>query len=447
MSEYDLVLHGGTVIGAGGARRCDVAVAEGRIAALLDPGRRATGARTVDVAGGFVLPGLIDSHVHFRQPGLDWKEDWSHGSRAAVAGGVTTVLDMPNTRPPLRTPADADAKQRLIDGRSLVDYAFHTGVGPGESHRLRALPAGASVKVFLSGHHTAPDVVRRDEDLADLFAVAKERDLTLMFHAEDEDVFDLLDTWRPDPVSAADYEPHRPRTGAIVAVWRLIRLCERFGTRTHILHASTKEEADLLAAAGQRMPISFEVTGHHLTFTDADTAKAGTRLRLRPAIRDAADRERLRAAVLTGQAATVGSDHAPHTAEEKDRPIPDAPPGLPGTQELLAATVAAVQAAAPDLGDAAVLACAVRVLAETPARLFRLSTKGAVEPGRDADLVVFDPEREWTVDADSVGAKCGWSAYEGRRFRGAVEHTFRAGNLVYSREGARFGTPDGRRLR
>lgn len=162
-----------------------------------------------------------------------------------------------------------------------------------------------------------------------------------------------------DPVSAADYEPHRPRTGAIVAVRRLIRMCERFGTRTHILHASTKEEADLLAAAEQRMPISFEVTGHHLTFTDADTAKAGTRLRLRPAIRDAADRERLRAAVLTGQAATVGSDHAPHTAEEKDRPFPDAPPGLPGTQELLAATVAAVQAADPGLGDAAVLACAV----------------------------------------------------------------------------------------
>lgn len=447
MSEYDLVLRGGTVIGADGARPRDVAIAGGRIEALLEPGRHASAARTADVTGRFVLPGLIDSHVHFREPGLDWKEDWAHASRAAVAGGVTTVLDMPNTRPPLRTPADADAKQRLIDGRSLVDYAFHTGVGPGESDRLRALPAGASVKVFLSGHHTAPDVVRRDEDLAELFAVAKERDLTLMFHAEDDDVFDLLDAWQGEPASAADFEPHRPRTGAIVAVWRLIRLCERFGARTHVLHASTREEADLLSAAKERMPISFEVTGHHLTFTAADTAKAGTWLRLRPAIRDSADRERLRAAVLGGQAATVGSDHAPHTVEEKRRPIPDAPPGLPGTQELLAATVAAVRAADPELDDTAVLACAVRVLADGPARLFRLPAKGAVEPGRDADLVVYDPHREWTFDAAEVGAKCGWSAYEGMRFRGGVEHTFRAGNLVYSRGQRRFGTPDGRRLR
>jgi dihydroorotase len=447
MSTYDLVLRGGTIIGPDGGRDCDIAVVAGRIEAVLEPGQDPVGHETLDISGKFVLPGLIDSHVHFREPGLDWKEDWYHGSRAAVAGGVTTVLDMPNTHPPLRTPAEADAKERLIDGRSLVDYAFHTGVGPGEAERLHVLPPGASVKVFLSGHHTAPDVVRRDEDLISLFRAAKEHDLTLMFHAEDDDVFDFLDHWQGPPVSAADFESHRPRTGAIVAVWRLIGLCERFGTRVHVLHASSKEEADLLSAAKARIPISFEVTGHHLTFTAADTAKAGPWLRLRPAIRDSSDRDRLRRAVLSGQADTVGSDHAPHTVDEKRRPIADAPPGLPGTQELLASFVAAVHATDPDLADAEVLAHAVRVLADGPAQLFRLSSKGAVEPGHDADLVVYDPRREWVFDADRISAKCGWSAYEGMRFRGRVERTFRAGQVVYDRESERFGTPDGRRLR
>jgi dihydroorotase len=218
-----------------------------------------------------------------------------------------------------------------------VDFRFHLGVaGDDPSPLLEVGPREAtSVKVFLAGHHTAPNVVRDPVALERVFRTAAEAGLRLLLHAEDDGVFALLDRWRGAPTCYAEYERHRPRSGAISAVARVLELVERHGTAVHVLHVSTAEEADLLTAAAHvGMPVTFELTPHHLSFTAADTQRLGARVRLSPAIREPADRSRLWQAVLDGHAATLGSDHAPHSRAEKLRPPADAPPGLPGVQEM-----------------------------------------------------------------------------------------------------------------
>lgn len=427
---YDTVIAGGSVVAPGGTQRADVAVSAGRIAALVPPGQRVKAAQTIEAQGCFVLPGLIDAHVHFRTPGLTHKEDWACGSRAAVAGGITTVIDMPNTVPPLLRPADAWAKHRAVDGTSLVDYRFHAGVGLDTIDSLGAFDRreAGSVKVFLSGHHTAHSVIRDEHQLSRVFEQAARHGLVLVCHSEREE---LVAT--------------QPRRAAIAATTGLIALARAIGARTHVLHVSSAEEVELLVdAARHGIPISFEVTGHHLTFIDDDVSQVGARLRLRPEIRRAADRERLWQAVLSGQAHTLGSDHAPHTVAEKERPGPGAPPGLPGVQELFLAVYTGMLGRGCSRSGA--LETVARLLAAAPARVFQLDhRKGSLAPGMDADLVVFDPEGFTALGPGNIYAKCGWSAYQDVKFAGHIRLTMRRGRPAYRRRGSRvaFGEPDG----
>jgi dihydroorotase len=288
--------------------------------------------------------------------------------------------------------------------------------------------------------------------LEKIFRTAAESGLRLLLHAEDEGVFGLLDEWHGDPSGYAEYEPHRPRSGAIVAVARVLELVRRHGTTVHILHASTAEETDLLTAAAHAgLPVTFEVTPHHLSFTAAETARVGARARLSPALRQPPDQERLWRAVRTGQAATLGSDHAPHTREEKLRTPALAPPGLPGVQEMLTAVHTGLRRRNPFEPPDAHLSLLVRLLAERPAELFGLDErKGRLRPGLDADFVLFDADERWMLGPDAIHSKCGWSAYEGWTMTGRVLHTVRRGETVYRRERTgdepEFGTPTGRWL-
>ncbi|SDW60186.1 dihydroorotase [Amycolatopsis xylanica] len=439
---YDLVVRGGRLADSGDVR--DIAVRDGVIDDLLPARSGAVGREEIDASGRYVLPGLIDSHVHFRTPGLTQKEEWAFASRAAVAGGITTVIDMPNTKPATFTPADARDKDAAVRGTSLVDYRFHAGVDPDQVDRLLDFsPAEAtSAKAFLTGHHTAPHVLRDPARLDRLFQIAKEKRLRLLFHAEDDDVFALLDQWQGSPPEYRDYERFRPRTGGIVAVAKLIALVRRHGTAIHVLHVSSREEADLLTAAGAAgLPVTWEVTGHHLSFTTDDTRRYGSRIRLSPAIREQADQDRLWEAVINGEVSTVGSDHAPHPFGDKVQPPPDAPPGLPGVQELLPGLFTGLRRRLPTASDTSLLRIVTRLLASEPARLFGLDhRKGRIAPGLDADLVLFDPAVNWSLT--DVQAKCGWSAYAGWLFTGRVERTVRRGETVYAGDGT-FGSPRG----
>lgn len=443
----DLVVEGGRLVTPEGVRDGTVVIRDGRVTALLAPGDPLPSGPRLDARGRYVLPGLIDSHVHFRTPGLEHKETWENGSRAALAGGVTTVMDMPNTRPPSLDTATLRAKAALITGRSYVDHRFHLGADPDHPEVLADLdPAVAtSAKAFMAGHHTAPVVFREAHQLEAAFAAAARGGVRLVLHAEDQHVFDLLDSRGGEPGSYDAYEPHRPRSGAIVAVAKVVHLARTHGTKVHVLHVSSAEETDLLAAAAaEGLPISFEVTGHHLSFTDHDTARRGPRTRLSPAIRAPRDRERLWQAVLDGEASTLGSDHAPHTIEEKNRPPAEAPPGLPGVQELAVSVWTGMLARGIEPDTAA--AHLARLMGRGPADLFGLSGKGRLTVGADADIALLDPAARWQLSAKHVQSLCGWSAYEGWMFTGRFTTVVTGGRVAWDLARGTVCEPRGRWL-
>ncbi|MBO8185858.1 dihydroorotase [Streptomyces spirodelae] len=449
LNSVELVVSGRKLVTPEGVRAGHVLIGDGRILAVTDADSRPAGATRLDAGDAYVLPGLIDSHVHFRTPGLTHKEDWEHGSRAAVAGGVTTVLDMPNTVPPTLSPEALWEKAGLVRGHSLVDHRFHIGLDPERPELLAELApeVATSAKIFMAGHHTAPTVVRDPAQLEKAFIAAAQSGVQLVLHAEDGELLALLDSWQGAPGSYGHYEAHRPRTGTIAAVARVVELVRRHGARAHILHLSSAEEADLVSAAqAAGLPVTFEVTGHHLSFTDADTRRLGARTRLSPAIRGQADQDRLWEALRQGLPSTLGSDHAPHTVEEKTRSVEQSPPGLPGVQELAVAVWTGMRRRWPE-EDPDTAACRlVRHLASGPAELFRLPGKGRLEAGADADLAIFAPEATWMLSSDQLHAKCGWSAYEGWTMTGQVLRTLRAGRVVWDLESRSFGAYDGQLL-
>jgi dihydroorotase len=448
MVTPDLVVTG-RLVTPDGVRDGAVHVRAGVITAVTGVDDVPPGVARMDAGERYVLPGFIDSHVHFRTPGLTHKEDWAHGSRAAVAGGVTTVLDMPNTIPPTLDVEAVAAKAALVAGDSLVDFAFHLGADPSRPELLADVPPeiAISAKVFLTGHHTAPTVFRDRAQLEKAFAAAAAGGVRLVLHAEDGGLFELLDEWQGSPSSYVDYERFRPRTGGIVAVATVLELVRRYGTAAHILHLSSAEEADLVTAArAAGLPVTFELTGHHLSFTDADTLRLGAKTRLSPAIRGQRDQDRLWAALCAGQVASLGSDHAPHTVEEKSRPVPDAPPGLPGVQELAVTVWTGMRRRWPAEPADVAIARLVSHLSAEPASLFSLPGKGRLAVGADADLVLFDPDERWLFSARDVVAKCGWSAYEGWTMTGRVRTTIRAGQVMWDVSRELFGSPSGRWL-
>lgn len=445
---YDLVVTGALVVTPGGVREGGIAVTGERIAALLGPGEQPESLRSIDAGGRYLLPGVIDSHVHFRTPGLTHKEDWEHGSRAAAAGGVTTVIDMPNTQPPLTDPALAAHKAELVRGKSLVDFRFHMGVSTDSVENLWALEPrqATSVKVFMTGHHTAPHTIRDPAVLDRIFAIAAERGIRLALHAEDDDVFTLLEAYQEPPAGYDAYESAHPRSGGIVAVSRIIELVRKHGTAAHVLHVSSAEEADLLRAADRAgLPLTYEVTPHHLSFSAPDTQRLGARIRIRPAIRCLRDQGRLWEGVMNGSVATIGSDHAPHTVEEKTRQVADAPPGLPGVQELLISLHTGMRRRYPDMDTDEVMTRIARLTAERPAELFGLGgRKGRIAVGLDADFSLFDAHATWIFSAEHAQTKVHWSAYEGWTFTGRVDATVRRGEMIWNRAAQpQFGTPSG----
>jgi len=447
-SSYDRIefaVVNGRLVTPRGIVHGGVAITGGRITRMLDAGDVPDATRVVDAAECYVLPGIVDSHVHFRTPGLTHKEDWEHASRAAAAGGVTTVIDMPNTDPPLMDVLGGRERAALVAGRSLVDFRFHPGI---DEHNADALThpfarSAVSVKVFMAGHHTAHNVIRDHGILDHVFELAARAGVRVVLHAEDDGVFALLDRRRRLTGTRVAYEQLRPRSGGIVAVARIIELVRRHGTAAHVLHVSGGEEVDMLvAAAADSLPLTFEVTPHHLSFTSADVERVGPRLWLSPAIRGAGDRERLWQAVLAGGVATIGSDHAPHTRAEKSRSGLEAPPGLPGVQEMLPAVHTGLARRLPDADERMTLIASL--LASTPADLFGLrGRKGRLEVGHDGDVLVFDSEAEWTFEESDVQSFCGWSAYVGQRMIGKPLVTIRRGGIVWDASTRQFGSPEG----
>ena len=432
-----LLLRGATVVLPTGPTSLDVGVHDGRIAALGDLGS-SLAAETIDLTGLHLLPGLIDTQVHFREPGAEAKEDLETGTRAALLGGVTSICEMPNTDPPTTT-ADALAdKFDRASHRAWCDHAFFIGAtreNANELARLERLPGVCGVKVFM-GSSTGDLLVDDDATLTRILENGTRR---VAVHAEDEA---RLIERRALAIEGASPEFHpvwRDEETSRLGVERLLRLAKRAARPVHVLHVTTAAEMMLLAE--HRDLATVEVTPQHLTLAAPGCYESlGTRAQMNPPIREAAHRDALWAALAGGLVDAIGSDHAPHTLAEKARSYPSSPSGMPGVQTLLPILLEHRNAGRLSLETI------VELTGAGPARIYGIAGKGRIALGYDADLTAVDLQRCETLSDEAMASRCGWTPFAGRKVHGWPILTIAAGRVAM-REGEILGRPMGRPLR
>jgi dihydroorotase len=417
---FDLIVKGGIVVNQDGEGRRDIGVRNGRIAAIGNLGA-AKAAETIDCAGLHIIPGVIDSQVHFREPGLEHKEDLETGSRGAVLGGVTAVFEMPNTSPLTTTPETLADKVARARNRMFCDFAFYVG-GTRENvddiPKLERLEASAGIKVFMgssTGNLLVDDELSLDRIIAKLSRRAA-------FHAEDEDRLKARMGERR-PGDASSHPVWRDPEAALIATTRLVRLAEKYRKRVHVLHISTAEEMTFLAE--HRAFASVEVTPHHLTLVAPDCyERLGTYAQMNPPVRDERHRAAIWHALRSGIVDVLGSDHAPHTHEEKHHAYPGSHSGMTGVQTLLPIMLDHVNA------GRLTLARLVDLTSHGPQRLFGIRNKGRIAVGYDADLAIVDLKARVTITNKMVASRCGWTPYDGVTVTGFPRGTILRGRRV-----------------
>jgi dihydroorotase len=417
---FDLIVKGASVVNYDGRAERDIGIRGGRIAAIGSLGAGAA-AEVVDAKGLTVLPGVIDTQVHFREPGLEHKEDLETGSRAAVMGGVTAVFEMPNTKP-LTTSAEALAdKVRRARNRMFCDFAFYVG---GTRENIEDIPAlerlegAAGIKVFM-GSSTGDLLVDDEPSLERIIAKLSRR---AAFHAEDEARLKERAHLRKAG-DAASHPVWRDEQAALIATQRLVRLAERHDKRVHVLHVSTAEEMEFLAE--HKDWASVEVTPHHLTLVAPECyARLGTFAQMNPPVRDERHRKAIWAALDSGVVDVLGSDHAPHTREEKEHAYPDSHSGMTGVQTLVPVMLDHVNA------DRLSLERFVDLTSAGPQRLFGIRGKGRIAVGYDADLTIVDLKRRETITNGWIQSRCGWTPYDGLSVQGWPVGTLVRGRRV-----------------
>ncbi|MCC6826795.1 MAG: dihydroorotase [Novosphingobium sp.] len=414
----ELVLAGGTVHTPSGAAIADVAVRDGRIVGI---GTYPDAARRIDCTGLDVLPGVIDSQVHFREPGLEHKEDLETGSRAAVLGGVTAVFEMPNTSPNTDTAERVADKLRRARHRMYCDHAFYVGAtadNAAELAELERIPGTAGVKIFM-GASTGSLLVAEDDALARVLASGRRR---VAIHAEDEARMQDRRDFRVegDPSS---HPVWRDDESAMLATRRILRLARAARRPIHVLHVTTPAELELIAQ--HRDVATCEVTPQHLTLAAEDAyPRLGTYAQMNPPIRSAAHRDGLWHWLRQGVPDVLGSDHAPHTREEKAKTYPASPSGMPGVQTLLPLMLDHVAQGRMTLERL------IDMTSTSVQRVFGLVGKGRIAAGYDADFTVIDRKGRFTVTEDWLDSRCGWSPFTGMELQGRVIGTIVRGNVA-----------------
>lgn len=402
MAHYDTLFRNGTIANQDGISTADIGVRAGRIAALgCLNGDTAT--HVEDCTGLHILPGVIDTQVHFRDPGLTHKEDLETGSLGAVMGGVTGVFEMPNTDPLTTTQEALEAKIASATGRMHCDFAFYIGGthdNISELAALEKLPGCAGIKVFM-GSSTGALLVQDDAGIEAILSALSRR---AAFHSEDEYMLEQRKPLRV-PGDPSSHPAWRSPEVALSSTRRLVALAQKTGKRIHVLHVSTGEEMDFLA--DHKDLVSVEVTPHHLTLDETAYARLGNYAQMNPPIRDRVQRARLWQGVANGVADILGSDHAPHTRAEKGLPYPQSHSGMTGVQTLVPTMLAHVNAGRMSL------ARFVDMTSAGPNRLFGIAGKGRIAVGYDADLTIVDLKRRETITNDWIASRAGWTPYDG----------------------------------
>ncbi len=400
---YDVIYRRATVVNHDGVGQRDIAVSNGRIAAIGNLPRGAAG-EDIDCCGLTILPGVIDTQVHFREPGLEHKEDLESGSRGAVMGGVTAVFEMPNTKP-LTTSAETLAdKVRRARNRMHCDFAFYVGGTRDNVEQipeLERLEGSAGIKVFM-GSSTGDLLVDDDENIERIIAATSRR---AAFHAEDEERLKERMSLRV-PGDPSSHPVWRDEQAALIATTRLVHIAEKHRKRVHVLHVSSAAEMEFLATHKEWATV--ETTPHHLTLAAPDCyAELGTYAQMNPPVRDASHRAAIWAALQAGIVDVLGSDHAPHTREEKDHPYPGSHSGMTGVQTLVPIMLDHVAKGRLTLERF------VDLTSAGPQRLFGIRGKGRIAVGYDADLTVVDLKRSMIIENDWIASRCGWTPYDG----------------------------------
>ena len=427
MGNVDLNIVGGRVFHNGGFVDAGVAVEDGKIVKVARRASLPAASERVDAGGLYVLPGAIDVHVHVRDLKQKSREDWKSASEAAAAGGVTTILAMPNTNPPLAS-AKAVAEYAKIAGKkSIVDYGVYIGATGKNGDEIIKAAQACAVKVYM-GSTTGDLLVQDDASLIKSFASANKARRIACVHAEDEarirgKIAAIKRKGRE--VTPEMHSVIRDGECARRAVEKALKVSEKTGNLLHVCHASTRAEMELIADAKKSgVPVSCEVAPHHLFLSDKDYGNSN-RLKVNPPLRAKSDVSTMWSALQEGVVDCVASDHAPHPLSEKEDDYWNAPAGVPGLETTL-----------PLMLDAAVkrmldVPSVVKLTAENPARIFGLAGKGAVKEGFDADFALIDFRRSWRIRGDALKTRCAWTPFEGRVVHGVPVMTLVRGSVVY----------------
>lgn len=423
------LVKGGHIVNEGRTVRGFIVIEDGTITDICKEQPEASFDDIIDASDCYVLPGIIDSHVHFREPGLTEKGDIDSESRAAAAGGVTTYFDMPNCVPQTTTMEALDDKFRRAAGESHVNYSFFYGATNDNAETFSRLDGTRipGVKLFM-GSSTGNMLVDRQQALERIFKTCR---LPLMVHCEDTDIINrnmqaAKKAWGEDPPVAL-HAMIRSEEACLSSTRKAVELARKYGTRLHIAHVSTAEELELIepATKNQFPNVTAEACVGYLLFSQLDHERLGARIKVNPAIKTPVDQYMLRQALNDGRITTIATDHAPHLAAQKQGGCVKAASGMPMVQFSLPAMLGLVSE------GVLTIARMVELMAHRPARLFGVWHRGFLRKGYRADLVVVRPDSPWTLTPDLIQSKCGWSPLEGHTFQWQVVRTLCNGHTVY----------------
>jgi dihydroorotase len=434
--RFDLLIQRGLVTSSDGIEQADVGVLGGRIEEVGDLAG-ASAEQVIDATDLHVLPGVIDTQVHFREPGMEHKEDLESGTRAAVMGGVTSVFEMPNTQPSTTTLEALKDKLRRAQGRAWCNYSFFVGAtaeNVAELGGLELAEGTPGIKIFM-GSSTGSLLVADDDTLRSILSNGTRR---CPVHAEDHYRLEQRKALLSDDPHPREHPFLRDEECARLATERLLALSQETRRPVHILHVSTAEELPMIRAAKARgLKSTAEITPQHLFFQAPECYEQhGSLAQMNPPLRERRHQQALRRAVQEGLFDVIGSDHAPHTMEEKAQPYPKSPSGMPGVQTLLPVMLNFVNEGLFRLRDFVRMAC------EGPTQIYGIRDKGFISAGYDADLVLVDLKARRVVQGQWLQSKCGWSPYEGLEMQGWPMHVVVGGQHVV-REGELVGEPSG----
>ena len=420
MSEnYSLIIKNGSCYINGKLEKIDVALVDNKIKKIGNV--EVNNTEVFDASNKLVFPGIIDTQTHFREPGSTDREDLESGSRAAVLGGVTSVFEMPNTNPPTSNLVEFDKKLNLAKDRMHCNYAFYFGATPeniDQLSKLKGLKGCCGVKLF-AGSSTGKLLVDKE---ADIEKVISNSDRVVSIHSEDEEILNL----RKKFIKEGDVHSHptwRNTECAVSSTRRVVKIAERYNKQIHVLHVTTKDEVDFLAM--HKKNVTFEITPQHLTLYAPDCYdKLGTFAQMNPPIRNKEHYDRLWVAVKNSVVDVLGSDHAPHSKEDKKKKYPASPSGMPGVQTILPIMLNHINNKKLSLEQL------IKLMCENPCKIFGIKNKGYIKEGFDADLTIVDMNKKKTIKDEMMASKCGWTPFNNFNVKGFPVATIINGKIV-----------------